>query len=466
MFASVVTDVLFVLNAHKTKIGGGYITPPSFNLYSFIMKNINGAFVLPYNEGFLLYNSYTDGIKYVNSLDFNTNQIKDLINSGVFLPENVDGPSLSRFIIHRIKNSNQDCLQITDAFSYACNLKCVYCMQQNIHNTCKKMDPSSRVEEWQKLMELHQAKFLNVCLFGGEPFFDSIYIEKILKIAHERIGEIGYTVVTNGTLINNEVIKLINTFSIDRIQITLDGPESIHNNRRITSDFNCFKRIIKNIHTILENTKSTILLNTVIDTANFSDIDNLTDILIKEFSKYIFNDHPRLIINYGMECHPFGKSEYTNKNIPQLKKYYVDFLNLLEKEIQKGIAVTEILPTPTCIAKVENDVLISPNGDIYKCISGLDVPDFKICSYNELMNNELYYHERIATFSEKEFSSCINCKFLSLCNGGCFYEAALNGKEQACQKDLMEAQMPQLIKLRYLTEEIESGVFRIHGNRN
>ena len=91
MFASVVTDVLFVLNAHKTKIGGGYITPPSFNLYSFIMKNINGAFVLPYNEGFLLYNSYTDGIKYVNSLDFNTNQIKDLINSGVFLPENVDG---------------------------------------------------------------------------------------------------------------------------------------------------------------------------------------------------------------------------------------------------------------------------------------------------------------------------------------------------------------------------------------
>ena len=155
-----------------------------------------------------------------------------------------------------------------------------------------------------------------------------------------------------------------------------------------------------------------------------------------------------------MECHPFGKSEYTNKNIPQLKKYYVDFLNLLEKEIQKGIAVTEILPTPTCIAKVENDVLISPNGDIYKCISGLDVPDFKICSYNELMSNELYYHERIATFSEKKFSSCINCKFLSLCNGGCFYEAALNGKEQACQKDLMEAQMPQLIKLRYLTEEI------------
>ena len=80
------------------------------------------------------------------------------------------------------------------------------------------------------------------------------------------------------------------------------------------------------------------------------------------------------------------------------------------------------------------------------------------------MHNEIYYYERLATFSEKAFPSCVNCTYLSLCNGGCFYEALIDGKDQACQKEIIEVQIPQLIKLRYITEEIESGVFRIHGN--
>lgn len=48
----------------------------------------------------------------------------------------------------------------------------------------------------------------------------------------------------------------------------------------------------------------------------------------------------------------------------------------------------------------------------------------------------------------------------------CFNETVIDGKDQACQKEIMDAEMPQLIKLRYITEEIESGVFKIHDSSN
>ncbi len=430
------------------------------------MQFKDNVFILPYEEGYLLYNPYTDAIKYLDSINIDDRQKKELIEECVLFPNEVNGPTIARYIINKIKQANDNTLQITDAFSYKCNLKCVYCMQQNIHEVDKRMDPYDRVMEWKNLMSLHNANKLNACLFGGEPFFNIPYIEQILKIAEDEIGNVAYSVVTNGTLINQRVLTLIKNYNINRIQITIDGPEAIHNARRVSTDINSFKSIISNIHKILDQTKATIIINSVIDTANYDSIDESTDLLIKEFKDYIICASPRIIFNYGMECHPFGKSSYTEEHIPELKKYYTNYLNLLEKEIKKGIATTEIMPTPICIAKDPNDILIAPNGDIYKCISALGVSEFMICDYNDIQHNKMLYIEKLASFSNKTFESCVNCRYLALCNGGCFYEASVENVPQACRKEIMEIQMPHLIRLRYITEEIESGVFRIHDNNN
>ena len=178
-------------------------------------------------------------------------------------------------------------------------------MQQNIHEVDKRMDPEERVAEWKYLMELHDVDKLNVCLFGGEPFFNISYIEQILKIANKEIGDVAYSVVPNGTLIDQRVLNLINTYNINRIQITIDGPEATHNSRRVSNDINSFQESITNIHKILEQTQATIIINSVIDTANYDNIDESTDILVNEFKDYILCEKPRIIFNYGMECHPF-----------------------------------------------------------------------------------------------------------------------------------------------------------------
>ena len=462
-FVSAVKDAQFVLSVRKVMGGKCFLSPFSIKTHKKdIMEKYKNIFVVPYENGYLLYNPFTDAVAFTETLRLDKKTEDKLTEEGVLLDKGIDGPSISRFIIEKIREGNSHTLQITDAFSYQCNLKCVYCMQQNIHEAPQRMSPEQRIDEWISLMQLHNVDDLDVCLFGGEPLFNIRYLTDVLETARKKIGQVSYSIVTNGTLIDDRVIQLINEYRISRIQITLDGPEIVHNSRRVNHSINCYRTIISNIHKLLEKTASRIIINSVIDTANFDQIDQMTDMLSEEFNDYIFCDHPRIIFNYGMECHPFGKSEYTEEHIPELKKYYIDFLNLLEKEIRKGISVTEIMPTPTCIAKEENDILIAPTGDIYKCISALGVPEFRICTFEDLKKNQMMYFEHIASFSDRSFASCMNCDFVLLCNGGCYYDASVENVRQSCRKEIMEAQMPQLIKLRYITKEIESGVFRIY----
>lgn len=425
-----------------------------------IMKYYDNIIVTEYKKGYLLYNPYTDSVKYVDDLKEDLAAIKKLIDEGVLMDTNIDGSSIARFIIDKSKISHFRELQITDAFSYVCNLACEYCMQQNIKENKTRMSPEKRVEEWQQLMKLHHANYLSVCLFGGEPFYNVSYISKLLEIAKEQLGEVNYSVVTNGTLIDERVIRLINDFEISRIQITIDGPEGIHNNRRKSSSINCYEEIIKNIQNIIEKTNATVIINSVIDTANYNYIDVMTDELIETFNREIYSDQPRIVFNYGMECHPYGNSDYTNEHIPEIVKFNVDFLTIYKRQILKGIAVTEVMPTPLCILKDENDILISPNGDIYKCITGLGANEFKVCSYSDLWDKKLLYFEKLASLSYQQFPSCVNCKYLALCNGGCYYDAVLQGKKQICRKKVLDATISQLIELRYITKEIELGVFR------
>lgn len=428
------------------------------------MLNKKELIIKSYNNGYLLYNPYTDVIVYSDTLSPSSETIEYYKNIGLLFDKSVDSSAIARFIINSCKST--DALQLTEAFSYSCNLKCVYCIQQNIKEKPVLMSPRKRIDEWKQLMNLHNVSKINVCLFGGEPFFNIRYLSEVLELANKEIGDIAYTAITNATLIDHRVINLINTYSIQKLQITLDGLEETHNKRRVNNNINCFRDIINNIHKILQETSCTIILNSVIDTENFDEINQMTDYMIDNFSEYILSDKPRIVFNYGMECHPFGKSSYTKEHIPELKNYNLKFLELLKKQLLKGVATTEIMPTPICIAKDPNDVLIAPNGDIYKCISGLDVPEFKIASYDDLFNKPFQYFEKVISFSYRNYPSCNTCKYFSLCDGGCYYQAAIDGVQQNCQKSLFDAQMDILIELRYITEEIESGVFKIHDYNN
>ncbi|RAP30378.1 hypothetical protein C2W64_01570 [Brevibacillus laterosporus] len=142
--------------------------------------------------------------------------------------------------------------------TFTCNLRCPYCYEgldirssktamtkEQIHQMFSSMD---------QLIQERGATSVHLQYFGGEPFLRSnkAIVEDITLQAVER----GWTIsgITNGTQID----QYFDLFSripgkVDQIQITMDGPEEIHNQLRIRADGGgTYLQICRNVTKLLE----------------------------------------------------------------------------------------------------------------------------------------------------------------------------------------------------------------------
>nr|WP_255557543.1 radical SAM protein [Bulleidia sp. zg-1006] len=106
---------------------------------------------------------------------------------------------------------------ITDASSYKCNLRCVYCMQQNTFKDVKEISVKERVDIWQNLIEASGLQSATIVLFGGEPFLNLNYVNNLLTEATNRNLPIDYySAVTNGVNLDANSIELLTKFPFSK----------------------------------------------------------------------------------------------------------------------------------------------------------------------------------------------------------------------------------------------------------
>lgn len=414
----------------------------------------------------MIYNLYTDGLVKVIKRGLNINDlmkkqefINFLRNECVYIEENVEQKYLAQYMINKSKYSNGE-LMITDALTYKCNLKCVYCMQQNTFKHVNELNFIQRVDIWQQLYNITASDCISICFFGGEPMLNIKFIDDELEEAIKRGLNINkITIVSNGTLINKEAIALFNKYNFKHIQITIDGVKETQNSRRVSKDkSDTFNKIIENIKKLLDETSVDIIVNTVLDRNNMQEYSKLVDFIIDEFGKYARGEHARIIFNIGQECHPINKSEYTNISVADSITYSRNIYKYMNYLIDKGCKINQPLPSPICINRKENDVIISPNGDIYKCISGLGNEEFMLISKDELFNNSMNYHIKQVQLLERNDKECEECEYLALCNGGCKYNAYNNKVKKECNKEYLSTSITDIInvleKIQTLNGEI------------
>jgi uncharacterized protein len=119
-----------------------------------------------------------------------------------------------------------------------CNLRCTYCYEDF---SLGRMPPKAvsgiinlvgrRAEAGLKLFELE--------FFGGEPLAAWSVVEKLSRSLHEICEQHSTSMVgsmtTNGILLNRQRLDALAANNVNGFQITLDGPETIHNKRRVTA---------------------------------------------------------------------------------------------------------------------------------------------------------------------------------------------------------------------------------------
>ena len=103
----------------------------------------------------------------------------------------------------------------------ACNLSCTYCSQHELHgNEQETAVINPEVFEYIKKIVRSQDKQLSVVFFGGEPL---VYWKQVKEAMEQLRGyNIRFSVVSNGTLFNEEMAKVFNDFNAN-LQLSWDG---------------------------------------------------------------------------------------------------------------------------------------------------------------------------------------------------------------------------------------------------
>lgn len=122
------------------------------------------------------------------------------------------------------------------ALSEICNLACRYCYC----GTCRDITPNQGVMSesiarqaitWLFAMS-GKSETVSITFFGGEPLMNKrvlrFAIEYSQKLAKLHGKKVYYSMTTNGTLLDDEVIDFIKKYNFG-LMVSLDGPPALHN---------------------------------------------------------------------------------------------------------------------------------------------------------------------------------------------------------------------------------------------
>jgi uncharacterized protein len=302
-----------------------------------------------------------------------------------------------------------------------CNFLCSYCYEQpenlseHIYMSKDVMDATI---EFVKRKIKPTTEHFNVMWFGGEPLMDINCIQYLskafIRIAKEHNVKYEAYIATNGYLLNPKNVDILIDNQVKTYQVTIDGPERIHDQRRmLTNGGKTWRRIIDNLKNISLHPKLNIKIRINIDKTNIGYIrelfDNLKDHDI--FSKVYFSFG--IVTSHGKVCRSIEDTLLTLEKADERLKNMN--LETLLKNSRDNIA----RPMPDligCTATSRNSLIIGPKGELYKCSSTIGTRDetggtiFNVDEKNPNLKKWL-------TLDNINSPLCQKCSMLPVCIG-------------------------------------------------
>lgn len=151
---------------------------------------------------------------------------------------------------------NNNTLAITIITTRACNFRCQYC-PQNHNGGFMEKEIYNRIYKF-ILKNITDYSKIKITLFGGEPTLAynnySDFLDKINDLCKFYKRKFEGVMISNGYLLNKELIKNLYKKNITQFQITLDGSKENHNsNRPFIDSTNTFDVIYENLLNILHS---------------------------------------------------------------------------------------------------------------------------------------------------------------------------------------------------------------------
>jgi uncharacterized protein len=154
-----------------------------------------------------------------------------------YLVDSYESETASMQKLGAILDNRKKRLSLIICPTYSCNFRCTYCFEGSLPVSSSIRMTGTEVPRIlsaiDELCQTYGERQASIELFGGEPLLPSArdFVNSLINGAESR--NIPVSIVTNGTYIPLYATDLEQHKSIIRsVQVTLDGPASVHNLRR------------------------------------------------------------------------------------------------------------------------------------------------------------------------------------------------------------------------------------------
>jgi uncharacterized protein len=333
---------------------------------------------------------------------------------------------------HNLARYDTSELGLTIAPTMACNMACAYCYENNKKGRMSSAVVESIIDFVEKRAK--RLKKLEISWYGGEPLLALDIIDDLtasfLDLSNEYKFEYAASMISNGYLLNNENVDRLRDLKVGGIQITLDGPARIHNQKRpLKNGKPSFEVIIENLK--YASTRIGIGIRVNIDKSFAKEIiSELLDELDKAGLRQKVGVYFGLLEPATTACANISENCYENSEFSQVETDYYKIL------LEKGFRIDK-LPSPTvtfCMAQNISSFLIDPDGELYRCFNYAGDKSKSMGNIRDEINYRHSNFMHLFRFEPFSDDACVSCSLLPVCGGGCPSRRADRGleKEKLC----------------------------------
>jgi len=308
--------------------------------------------------------------------------------------------------------------------TYRCNFRCLYCYAGQSPPHMSKDTAQYAVNFARKMADERKSKAMKIQFIGGEPLLNtdaiSIICEQMAEFRDDRKLIMRTSLTSNGSLLTREILRTIKNVGPIDIQLTLDGPEVIHNQRRPMINGNSFRTIINNIEKCIKDIDE-LAIRINVDYDNMDYIPQFLSELRKlvpettSLSMVPTFSHTDSSAQYSGHC--FKKEDLA----PQLA-------NIWDEALALGYPPSWN-PYPTfmsCGAVMPGSIAIDPFGDIYKCAASYGNTSLSVGNIKNGLDTRIGgIYDQFINRDKKILDSgqCHGCAALPICMGGCAFKS-------------------------------------------
>lgn len=260
-------------------------------------------------------------------------------------------------------------MECTIYLTEACNMQCSYCYE-GVHDLKTSMSLTTMEDSVDFIVKQnYPGDKIDIVFLGGEPLLNKkcLYhaIEWIEKKYPKEKELFHYSITTNGTLIDNQLIDFLNRHHF-QVSVSIDGNKETHNLNRIASETtDIYEIVLNNLRTMINRKLDVSVRMTV--TANNS-------LFLSENIMYFLNLGVEKI-HVGLDMlADWDKSALLilDDQLEMVDEIYQTYIEPYENRLidiyDYKLSTFIIKRKPMyCSAGTQNHLVIRSNGEVYPC---------------------------------------------------------------------------------------------------